>query len=103
MRYVIGVDLGGTQLRAAMADEQGQIYDEVRVRTATEEGPPGVIEQILACVARVRAALPAGGDLLGIGIGAPGPLDPYEGVVLNPPNIPGWDNVPLRAVVEERT
>jgi glucokinase len=102
-RYIIGVDLGGTQLRAALADERGQIYDEVRVRTATDEGSAAVIEQIVACIARVRAALPAGGDLIGIGIGSPGPLDPYEGVVLNPPNIPGWDNIPLRAIITERT
>jgi glucokinase len=103
MRYIIGVDLGGTQLRAAMADEQGQLYDEVRVLTAVDEGPPAVIEQILECVGRARAALPAGGELLGIGIGAPGPLDPYEGVVLGPPTLPGWDYVPLRAAVAERT
>lgn len=102
MRYIIGVDLGGTQLRAALVDEQGQIYDEVRVRTEADEGPPAVIDRIAACVARVRAALPEGGELLGIGIGAPGPLDPYEGVVLGPPNIPGWDYVPLRAIMAER-
>ena len=103
MRYIIAVDLGGTQLRAALADEAGQIYDEVRVRTEAEEGSAAVIERMIACIERVRAALPAGGDLLGVGIGAPGPLDPFEGVVLNPPNIPGWDNVPLRAIVAERT
>ena len=103
MSYIIGVDLGGTQLRAALADQQGQLYDEVRVRTAASGGAPAVIEQIVACIAQMRAALPPGAELLGIGVGAPGPLDPYEGVVLNPPNIPGWDNIPLRAILSERT
>jgi glucokinase len=103
MRYIIGVDLGGTQLRAALADEQGRLYDELRVRTAAGEGSGAVIDQITACVAQVRAALPAGANLLGIGIGAPGPLDPFEGVVLNPPNIPGWEHVPLRAIMADRT
>jgi glucokinase len=103
MRYIIGVDLGGTQLRAALADEHGQIYDEVRMRTAAEEGSAAVVERIVACIAQVRAALPQGGEPIGIGIGAPGPLDPYEGVVLNPPTIPGWEHVPLRAIVSERT
>ncbi|HNP74184.1 MAG TPA: ROK family protein [Kouleothrix sp.] len=102
MRYIIGVDLGGTQLRAALADEQGQLYDEVRVRTAADEGSAAVIDQIVDCVVQVRAALPAGGALIGIGVGAPGPLDPFEGVVLDPPNIPGWNNVPLRAILAER-
>src|SRR4051812_164497 len=85
MRYIIGVDLGGTQLRAALADEQGRLLDEVRVRTLVDEGPAAVIDRIVACVERVRAALPAGGMLAGVGVGAPGPLDPYEGVVLDPP------------------
>ena len=44
MRYLIGVDLGGTQLRAALADEQGTLYDEVRMRTEGEEGPDAVID-----------------------------------------------------------
>src|SRR3954468_1928872 len=71
MRYIIGVDLGGTQLRAALADEQGQLLDEVRVRTLVDEGPAAVIDRIVTCVERVRAALPAGGMLAGIGVGAP--------------------------------
>jgi glucokinase len=103
MRYIIGVDLGGTQLRAALADERGTIFDEVRVRSDADEGPEAVIDRIVECVERVRKALPGDGDLAGIGVGAPGPLDPYEGVVLNPPNIPGWDNIPLRAILSART
>jgi glucokinase len=103
MRYIIGVDLGGTQLRAALADEHGTLYDEVRVRTLVEEGPEAVIGRIVACIARVRTALPRGGELVGVGVGAPGPLDPYEGVVLDPPTMPGWAAVPLRDILAERT
>jgi glucokinase len=103
MRYIIGVDLGGTQLRAALADEQGRLLDELRMRTLVDEGPAAVIDQIVACVERVRAALPVGGTLIGVGVGAPGPLDPYEGVMLDPPTLPGWDALPLRAILAERT
>ena len=46
MRYIIGVDLGGTQLRAALADEQGRLLDEVRVRTLVDEGPAAVVDRI---------------------------------------------------------
>src|SRR4051794_7283402 len=101
MRYIIGVDLGGTQLRAALADEQGQLLDEVRVRTLVEEGPAAVVDRIVACIDHVRAALPAGGALAGVGVGAPGPLDPFEGVMLDPPTLPGWDGLPLRAILAE--
>src|SRR4051812_14823349 len=103
MRYIIGVDLGGTQLRAALADPQGRLLDEVRVRTRVEEGPAAVIDRMIACIEHVRAALRAGGSWAGVGGGAPGPLAPFEGVVLDPPTMPGWDAIPLRDILAERT
>jgi glucokinase len=103
MRYIIGVDLGGTQLRAALADEAGMLHEEVRVRTEAEAGPAAVIDQIAGCIEQVRARLPAGATLLGVGIGSPGPLDPYTGVVFTQPNMAGWTNVPLRDILAERT
>jgi glucokinase len=103
MRYIIGVDLGGTQLRAALADEAGQLLEEVRVRTDAEAGPAAVIDQIVECIEHVRAALPEDAALLGIGIGSPGPLDPYTGVVFTQPNMAGWTDVPLRDILAERT
>jgi glucokinase len=103
MRYIIGIDLGGTQLRAGMADEQGTLLDEARVLTAADEGPEAVIEQIADCIERVRGALPADGKLLGVGIGSPGPLDPYEGIVFTQPNMTGWTNVPLRDLLAQQT
>lgn len=103
MRYIIGVDLGGTNLRAALSDAQGTIIDEVRVPTLADEGPDAVTGRLVTCIERVRAALPSGGELLGVGVGSPGPLDPFEGVVFTMPNLPGWKNVPLRAILEERT
>lgn len=103
MTWVVGVDLGGTQLRAALADSAGRIYAEVRVPTEAAEGPHAVIDRIVTCVDKVRASLPAGESLLGIGIGAPGPLDPETGVVFMMPNLPGWQNIPLRDILSERT
>ncbi len=103
MEYVIGVDLGGTQLRAGLADELGRIYTEVRVPTEAQHGPASVIDRIVACIAQVRTALPSDATLCGVGIGSPGPLDPYTGIVFTTPNMPGWDHVPLRDLLIERT
>jgi glucokinase len=103
MRYIIGVDLGGTQLRAALADEAGALVEEVRVRTDADGGPAAVIDQIVECIEQVRAALPEGAALLGVGIGSPGPLDPYTGIVFTQPNMSGWVDVPLRDLLAERT
>ncbi|MEN9937401.1 MAG: hypothetical protein RLZZ387_3980 [Chloroflexota bacterium] len=103
MRYIIGVDLGGTNLRAALADERGAIHQIVRVPTEGAYGPAPVVEKIIDCIEQMRAALPPGGVLAGVGIGSPGPLDPFAGVVFTMPNLPGWENVPLRSILADRT
>lgn len=103
MQYIVGVDLGGTNLRAVLADAEGQIHAEVRIPTDAKDGPDAVIGRIVECINQVRAALPAGASIAGIGLGAPGPCDPIAGLIFNMPNLPGWHNVPLRAILEERT
>lgn len=103
MRYIIGVDLGGTNLRAALADDAGTLLEVVRVPTAGADGPDAVIASMVACIEQVRAHVPAGGTLAGVGIGSPGPGDPFDGIVFTLPNLPGWHNVPLRAILADRT
>jgi glucokinase len=99
MQYVIGVDLGGTQLRAALVAADGAVVAHERTRTLVEEGPAAVIGRIVGLIGRVRGALPAGASLLGVGIGAPGPLNPETGVVYAPPEMTGWYNIQLRDAV----
>jgi glucokinase len=94
--YVIGMDLGGTKILAAVVDEKGEIVTEAKQKTRAEKGPDTVIGRI-AETAR-QAARQAGLDwseVKGIGIGAPGPMNPKTGVVYNPPNLPGWDEIAL--------
>jgi glucokinase len=95
-RYVIGMDLGGTKILGAVVDPKGRIAAEAKIKTKPESGPDAVIERI-ARTAReaVRRAKLSWADISGIGIGAPGPMDPTTGVVYNPPNLPGWDEIPL--------
>lgn len=103
MQHVIAVDLGGTQLRAALVAADGQVVAHARTATLVAEGPDAVVRRMLALIAQVRTAVPADSPLLGIGIGAPGPLDPRSGTVFAPPNLPGWSAVPLRAMVADGT
>jgi glucokinase len=94
--YVIGMDLGGTKILAAVVDERGQIVTEAKQRTRAEKGPDTVIGRIAETA--WQAAQQAGIDwaeVKGIGIGAPGPMNPKTGVVYNPPNLPGWDEIAL--------
>lgn len=95
---LLGVDLGGTQIRAALATSEGVMARRVATRTRADEGPEAVIGRIFG---QIEAAM-GGETVAAIGLGAPGPTDPYEGVVLVAPNMPGWHNVPLRRLLQER-
>ncbi|MDQ1301964.1 MAG: hypothetical protein QG637_1886 [Chloroflexota bacterium] len=99
--YLIAVDLGGTQIRAAICDADGQIYKRVATLTQAHEGPGAVLARINETIAEALdgASLDA---VAGIGIGAPGPLDPTSGTILAAPNLPGWINIPLRNLVSTR-
>ncbi|HXF64945.1 MAG TPA: ROK family protein [Caldilineaceae bacterium] len=89
---VIGLDLGGTQIRTVLADETGRVHARQTVLTEAHEGPSAVLGRIRE---QIKAVM-AGERVLAIGVGAPGPTDPYQGIVLMGPNLPGWRNVNLR-------
>ena len=94
--YVIGMDLGGTKILAAVVDAEGRIMAEAKRATKADEGSDVVIRR-MAQTAR-KAARQAGVEwsaVTGLGVGAPGPIDPESGFVYNPPNLPGWDEIAL--------
>jgi glucokinase len=90
----IGIDLGGTQVRAALVAPDGRLLARAAMRTDAEGGPRAVVEQIRQLVASVSAGC-APSELAGIGVCAPGPLDGEAGVVLGIPTLPGWTDIPL--------
>lgn len=102
MRYVVGVDLGGTQLRAVKIDREGQIHAFERTDTDVDSGPEGVLNQMEFLINTVVGDTNPS-EIIGVGIGTPGPIDPFAGVVLGAPNLPGWLNVPIKAILSERT
>jgi glucokinase len=87
----VGVDLGGTNTRAGLVTESGEITVRSRTPTRLDLGSDGVIEGIASCVNEVMA----GQEIDAVGIGAPGPLDPYEGVIISPENLPCMHGVRL--------
>jgi len=98
--YIIGVDLGGTQIRAAMTDREGTVLNHTRRLTLAPEGPDAGLGRMKEAI---REALGnAGWDtVLGIGIAAPGPLDLEMGTIIRGINLPAWDNVPIRDIITE--
>jgi len=106
-RYIIGVDLGGTTIAtgAMPADGSRQLAMDTRA-TMAEGGADAVVDRIVAAVEDVIARTIAEtgcarSDFLGVGIGAPGPLDRERGIVLIAPNL-GWRDFPLRDSIAER-
>ncbi len=97
---IIGVDLGGTQMRAALFDEQLNILRRVAEPTRASEGLERVVPRLLQTIER---ALPTDvKSLAGIGVSVPGPINPHAGTVVKPPNLPGWHHVPIRKIIQER-
>ena len=98
---LVGVDLGGTQVRAIVCDREGHILSRAATLTLAHEGRDAVIRRILDTI--FDAVGPRlWTEIAGIGVGAPGPLNPYSGVVVHAPNLPGWEDVPLRQLIAER-
>jgi glucokinase len=99
-QLVIGIDLGGTKINTALVDASGRMIAHDYRETAAAEGPSAVIGRMLDA-ARSMAAQATCMQVAAVGIGAPGPLDSKAGIVLTPPNLPGWDRVPLRQLIED--
>ncbi len=89
---IIGVDLGGTRIRAACLDDALNVLMRDETLTLADEGPDRVIERMIDLI---RKVWPQDEPVIGIGVSSPGPLDPVTGVVLAPPNLPGWHHIPL--------
>jgi glucokinase len=93
-KYFIGVDVGGTKVAAGLVNSSGEIFHPARVPMATADAASG-LASVTSAIDAVRAAVGPNDVISGIGICAPGPLDPRTGTVVNPPNLPGWRNFPL--------
>jgi glucokinase len=96
---VIAVDLGGTNIRAAtFPTAEPAPTASVRARTRASEGPDAVIDRIIGAIEEVSDGV---AGPIRIGLGAPGPIDPRHGIIIEAPNLPGWLNVPLRDRLEQ--
>lgn len=94
-RVAVGVDLGGTSLRAVVADETGEVLGRGDAKTQPHEGEAAVIERLREVIrAARREAGVKRGDLLGVGVGVPGAVDAGAGEVRFAPNL-DWRGVPL--------
>ena len=99
--YTIGLDLGGTNLRAAAIDRGGKMLDKVAESTSPEKGREVVLTDMAGVINKVRGNRP-GDTLAGIGIGVPGFIRLKEGLITNSNNLACLENFPIRDEIERR-
>ena len=100
-RWIVGVDIGGTSLRAGMVPFAGG--EPVAVVTGPSRPEEGARQMVRRIVGMVRDSMESlGEEAAGIGIGVPGPLDRARGIVIEAPNL-AWRDLPLRDMVARRT
>jgi glucokinase len=98
---VVGVDVGGTKSAVGVVRRDGRILLSRRRPAGVERGPSAMIEDYVEMARDLLAeAQVPGSRLLGVGVGCGGPLDPETGVIFHSANLPGWENVPLAALLK---
>jgi len=102
-KVIIGTDIGGTKIQQALFTENAKRIDTLvfptQVRRGSERAINKIIENIRLLLGKYRLK-PI--NIASINIGAPGSVNSHTGVILQPPNLPTWRNVPLKKILEEK-
>jgi glucokinase len=100
--HVLAADVGGTNTRMAVVTDEGEILTLLKKSTRCKEGREEMMKFLVSFARETieESQLPTE-KICGMGIGFPGPLNAESGIIFNPPNLTGWDNVPLKDILEE--
>ncbi len=100
-QYAVGIDLGGTSIKAALVERGEGLVEHRTIPTQAQGGPDHVLNRIARLVEELRSYSPEG-QIAGVGIGSPGTINWERTTASQPPNLPGWRTVDLRAALRER-
>ena len=95
---VIGIDIGGTNLRGALVDSNGNIHKRMEILSEADQG----IDRLIDNLANFIADISKGEKVTNVGVGIPGIIDSKNGIITEAPNIMNVDNYPLRSVLKEK-
>ncbi len=103
MKYYLGMDIGGTKCAVVLSEKNAvSVKDKIKFETRVQRGYAEIIAQL---VSSARELLERNGinasDVLSCGVSCGGPLNSDSGIIMHPPNLPDWDNVPLADIVKE--
>ncbi len=100
--WVVGIDLGATKIALGLIDPENRITAQRRLLTDALAGPEAAVERMVNSIGELQAELPPGKQIASVGICSPGPLNHETGLILDPPNLTGWRNVPLQQMLADR-
>lgn len=98
MNYFIGVDIGGTNIRACIIDEGNNIVDKFKIKNEVSEGPTKNIDNLYNEINKRWQSY----NIKSLGVACPGPLDLKNGIIINPPNLIGWENFQIKDYMSEK-
>lgn len=100
--FYLGIDLGGTNIKSGVVDDLGRPLSSVSLETEADLGPDVGIRNLAEAG---RQAVIASGlswnEIVGVGLGSPGTMDLSRGMLLEPPNLPGWNQLPIRDLLAQ--
>ncbi len=103
-RFILGLDIGGTKTAVVCGDRAGRIFDRSAFATRPERGFAASFDELCHHADAVRRrATAAGRDCAVVSVSIGGPLEIEPGIIRAPPNLPGWDDIPLKSLLEQRT
>lgn len=100
--FSIGVDLGGTNLRIAAMEADGNLLEKITLGTQVSKGRDFVIGEMCGAIESLMTRYAEGRTLCGVGIGIPGIIDKRIGLLRESPNLPGWHDTPVRDDISKR-
>jgi len=100
--FAIGVDLGGTNLRVAAVDTDGNLMEKITLGTQVARGRDAVINEMCEAMLSLMSKYSARGTMCGVGMGIPGIIDKRTGMLRESPNLPGWHDYPVRDDISHR-
>lgn len=95
MKYIIGVDIGGTYVKSGLLTIKGRLLKKIKILTESKKGRKKVIDNVISTIQEVYS-----NDVVGIGIGCPGTIDLKKGIVINSPNLP-FNNLNLLKTIKK--
>ena len=98
MNYFIGVDIGGTNIRACVIDEGNNIVDKFKIKNEVSEGPTKNIDNLYNEINKRWHSY----NIKSLGVACPGPLNLKNGIIINPPNLIGRENFQIRDYMREK-